>query len=723
MKQVCLVRGAIAVVDVSPPVCGPRDVLVRTAASLISTGTELAVTNGGGGGLIGRAASSPNLVRKVRTKVGEVGVRRTMELVRARASLFVPLGYSASGEVVEVGRHVRHVKVGDHVACAGAGYANHAEINAVPHSLVARMPPGLDFPRAAFTTVGAIAIHGVRRAAPTLGDQVVVVGLGLVGQIAAQLLRLSGCRVLGIDIRRDRIDLARTMGLEEGVDPGDCDPRAAVTAWTRGIGADAVLVCASGRDASLLDQSLDLCRRKGRLVLIGDVPIQMSREKLFRREIDFLISCSYGPGRYDSRYEREGQDYPLPYVRWTEGRNLAEVLRLLGNGHLRVMELVGSRRPVTDAARAYEDLRGRPDRPVAALIDYPRAAPTEVPLVVDLPRVSRRSSSDRDRVVLGVIGAGVFFRSVHLSNLRRHGGFDLKRVVTRAGANAAQLAVRERVPIAGTDPRSVIDDPDIQAVLIATRHDLHARLAIDAVRAGKHVLVEKPLGLTTGECRAVMDAAASSGVLVAVGFNRRFAPLAEAARQTMARVREPHTILYRINAGPLPPDHWLLDPVEGGGRLIGEGVHFFDFVRWLTGEDPLQVTAAALDRGGAAGTDLDNVAVNVAFRDGSLATVLYTSHGHPGLPKERVEIFGGNQVLVIDDFARLERHGGPNRRDQRRWHADKGHAALLANFHQAVTGRAPLGVTAADGYWATWCAEQAQASIAGGTLTQGRDDG
>lgn len=711
MKQVCLVRGTIAVVDVPPPACGARDVLIRTGASLISTGTELSVT-GGGGGLMRRALASPDLVRKVWSKVGEIGVGRTIELVRARESSFVPLGYSAAGEVIAVGHRVRHVKVGDRVACAGAGLANHAEINAVPEPLVARLPPGLDDARASFATVGAIALHGVRRVAPSLGDHVVVIGLGLIGQLAAQLLRLSGCRVLGVDTRADRVDLSRTLGAERGVEAGTVDLRAVVAEWTAGAGADAVLVAASGRDGSILNRALDLCRRKGRLVLVGDVPIRMNREKLYRKEIDFLISCSYGPGRYDSRYERGGQDYPLAYVRWTEGRNLGEVLRLMSTGALRVAELIGSREPIADAPRAYEELR-RPGGPVAAVLEYGEAASAQTMPAVESPRAVAIRSPRRDRVVLGIIGAGMFCRAVHLPNLRRHGGFDIKHVVSRSGTVAQQVATREQVPTAGTDPRRVFDDPDVDAVLIATRHDTHAALAAAAARAGKHVLVEKPLGLTTTECRAVVDAAREASVLVAVGFNRRFAPLARVARDTMARTASPHTILYRINAGPLPADHWLRDPVEGGGRLLGEGVHFLDFVTWLAGEAPGRVHATALDRGARGGADPDNIAVTLAFPGGSIATVVYTSDGHAGLPKERVELFGGETAIVIDDFARLEWHGAARGPRGRRGRTDKGHAALIANFHDAIAGRAALGVTAADGYLATWCAEQALASLAG----------
>jgi predicted dehydrogenase/threonine dehydrogenase-like Zn-dependent dehydrogenase len=710
VKQVCLVRGEIRVLDVPPPACRAAGVLVRTSRSLISTGTELALTGGGGGSLLRRAVARPDLVRRAWEKVGAVGLRRTIDLIRAREQGVVPLGYSAAGEVVEVGADVRRLKVGDRVACGGAGYANHAELNYVPENLAAVVPAGLVDSAAAFGTVVAIALHAVRRLAPTLGEQVVVVGLGLLGQLTVQLLRLSGCRVLGVDPVPGRILLARGAGLEDGVQPDRVDPGEAVAEWTAGVGADAVVVCAAAREATVLNRALDLCRRKGRLVLLGDVPIRLHRERLYRKEVDFLISTSSGPGRYDPRYEEEGHDYPFPYVRWTEGRNLGEALRLMAAGQLRVDGLDARTWAVDDAPRAYTALQAA-DRPIAALLDYgvpasPQAEPASLPGVPRRPVALPKSG----QLVLGIIGAGAFVRAVHLPNLRRHGRFFVKRVIARSGVGVHDLATRAGIPFASTDARHVLEDPEISAVLIATRHDTHAPLVLAAVRAGKHVLVEKPLGLTTTECEEVVRTVAGAAVVVAVGFNRRFAPLAQAAQAALADVRGPRMVLYRVNAGPLAPDHWLRDPREGGGRLLGEGVHFLDFARWLVGADPRTVHAVAVERGGNGGPDPDDVTVSVSFADGSLATVVYASQGHPGLPKERLEVFAGGRALLLDDFRRLDVRG------PRSWHdgrgaGDKGHAALLDHFHHAVSGTAELAVTATDGFWATWCAEEALRSL------------
>jgi predicted dehydrogenase len=523
----------------------------------------------------------------------------------------------------------------------------------------------------------------------------------------AQLLRLAGCRVLGVEPLASRAAQARSCGLEEAVLPDRTDPAAAVAEWTGGIGADAVVFCAAGGGAGLLNRSLDLCRRRGRFVLVGDVPIRIHRARLYQREIDFLISTSSGPGRYDPRYEAQGLDYPLAHVRWTEGRNLAETVRMLATGVLRVLDLVALTRPVDEAPAAYAALRS-PGRPIAALLDYGVPDHPGTPITGVVPRQGRVPGGAP--ITVGLIGAGAFARSVHLPNLRRHGGFVVTRVVTRSGLSAHDVAARFQIPSASTDPADVLTDGTIAAVIIATRHDSHAALALAALGAGKHVLVDKPLGLTTADCAEVVRAAAGARSVLAVGFNRRFAPLARAARAALAEVRAPKTVLYRINAGPLPLDHWLRDAREGGGRLLGEGVHFFDFVRWLVGADPVMLRAAAVDRGAAGGLDLDSVATTVTYGDGSLATVLYAGHGHPGFPKERVEVFAGGQAMVLDDFSRLEVRG-PAGRVRQRSTGDKGHAALLDHFHRAVTGAVQLEVTAVDGFWATWCAEAADRSL------------
>jgi threonine dehydrogenase-like Zn-dependent dehydrogenase len=622
MKQVCFSGGQIAVLDVPVPACEPGGVLIRTSDSLISTGTELSATGGGGReSLLMKAIRNPHLVRKVWEKVGTTGVRQTVDLVRARTQASLALGYSAAGEVVAVGEGVTAFARGDRVACAGAGYANHAEYNFVPAQLASAIPPDLDYASAAFATLGAIALQGVRRLNPTLGEQVVVLGLGLLGQITAQLLKANGCRVFGVDLLSSRADLARALGMEDGLRPGESDPTAGVMDWTGGAGADGVIVCASGGNVNLLNRSFDLCRRKGRVVLVGDVPIRIARDKIYKKELDFFISCSYGPGRYDRGYEERGVDYPLAYVRWTEGRNISEVLRLMARGDLQVRPLIGRTYPAEAAADAYASLQSG-ERPIAVLLDYGLSStPTPATLGRTVRVAAPRPSEGKLR--LGVIGAGAFFRGVHLPAIEKHGGITISALASRTGLSIRDLAAKYNVPRVTTDPEDILQDPDIDAVLIATRHNLHAPLAISAARAGKHVFVEKPMGLTTEECDRVAAAVQENGVLLAVGFNRRFSPHARTMKAVLDRARGPKAVVYRVNAGPLPADHWLHDLREGGGRLIGEGVHFFDFARWVIGADPASVSADAVIT--PSGPDPDNILANVRYTDGSVATIAYVS--------------------------------------------------------------------------------------------------
>jgi predicted dehydrogenase/threonine dehydrogenase-like Zn-dependent dehydrogenase len=709
VKQVCLADGEIRVVDVPAPVAGDRMVLVRTSHSLISTGTELASagTSGGALALVRHALANPELVRKVWDRVGSIGVKQTAELVRSRQHAMLPLGYSASGEVLEAGPGVSHIRAGDRVACAGAGYANHAEVLAVPANLVAVVPHGVSLEDAAFATLGAIGLHGVRRAEPTLGEQFVVLGLGLIGQLVAQFLRVHGARVFGVDLRDERIATAVRQGMEDGVSPAARRLTDAVTEWTCGAGADGVVVCASSGNTALLNEAFDLCRRKGRVVLVGDVPIRIARDRIYRKEIDFRISTSYGPGRYDPAYEEQGRDYPLPYVRWTEGRNLAEVLRLIATGGVSVQALQPAVYPIDEAAVAYERLRA-PVAPLAVLLRYAPPPAVEQQRVVELRARASRGSGD---VVLGVIGAGTFFRAVHLPNLTRHGGFFVKTIATRSGLASREFALRGNIPRAATGADEVLGDPEVEAVLIATRHDQHASLALAAIAAGKHVFVEKPLALTSADAMAVRDAAAAAGVLVAVGFNRRFSPLAIKAREAAQLVRGGRTVVYRVNAGPLPPDHWLLDPQQGGGRIRGEGVHFFDWVRWVIGSEVSRVTASRPGAGQA--LDLHSLTATFEFRDGSVAVVIYSGEGAGASGKERIEIYGGNQTVLLQDFQALDIYAGGSHVSDRRKRVEKGHFEILDNFHKAVRGTAALGVTAEDGLQATWMAERSLAAAAG----------
>ncbi len=704
MLQVALSGGEVRVVEVPEPVVRPGTVRVRTSHSLISAGTESAGIGSGGRreNIVLRAIKNPALVKKVVERVASHGLMSTAELVRTRISTEAPSGYSCAGVVTELGEGITDVQVGDRVACAGAGYANHAAVNVVPRNLVARIPDGVSFEEAAFVTLGAIALQGVRRCEPGLGDRIAVLGLGLLGQITTQMLKAAGAVVIGVDVRQERVARAQGLGLDAGFTIAERDFVAGVIERTGGRGADAVIVTAAGGDPGLLNKAFEACRRKGRVVLVGDVPIRIQRDKIYKKEIDFLISTSYGPGRYDPAYEEKGQDYPFGYVRWTEGRNLEEVLRQVEAGALRVRPLIDATHGVEDASSAYASLVAE-NRPIGILLDYHLEAAAKAP-----PALSYRSSRRAAPVAkpsssfgVGVVGYGGYFRSMLLPLLKAHSGFRLASACARSGLTVRAAVENDAVAKGTTDYRELIADPEVDVVYVATRHDLHYSVARAAVDAGKAVFVEKPMTMTVSDARELADAVARKGTLLTVGFNRRFSPHAARLGELLRPIAAPKTLVYRVNAGALPPEHWLLDPVEGGGRLLGEGVHFFDMLRFLSAAEPVRVHSAA-PRGKAR----DEAVIAIEFADGGIGSLVYTGSGASGMGKERVEVFAGGASFVLDDYRSLTVHGiGKPGLETRT--VEKGQKEQLENFYRALRGEASLGVTAEDGLQATWCAVEA----------------
>ena len=654
MLQVAMSGGEVRVVEVPEPVVRPGTVLVRTSHSLISAGTESASIGSGGRreNLVLKAIRNPALVMKVVDRVASHGLKSTAELVKTRVSTEAPSGYSCAGVVVEVGQGVTDIHVGDRVACAGAGYANHAAVNVVPRNLVARIPDAVSFEEAAFATLGAIALQGVRRAEPGLGDRVAVLGLGLLGQITAQMLHAAGAVVIGVDVRPDRVARAHALGLDQGFTVAERDFVAGVLERTEGRGADAVIVTAAGGDAGLLNKAFEACRRKGRVVLVGDVPIRIQRDKIYKKEIDFLISTSYGPGRYDPAYEEKGHDYPFGYVRWTEGRNLEEVLRQVAAGSLRVKPLVDATHPVESAGEAYASLASE-NRPIGILLDYHLDAAAAAPRAVSYRPIRRAASPPPTGTFgVGVVGYGGYFRSMLLPLLKAHPGFSLASACARSGLTVRAAVENDGFAKGTTDYREVLDDPAVAVVYVATRHDLHYAVARAAVEAGKAVFVEKPMTMTVADARELAGAVERRGTLLTVGFNRRFSPHAARLKELLDPIASTRSLVYRVNAGALPPEHWLLDPVEGGGRLLGEGVHFFDMLRFLAGADPVRVRSVS-----PAGKERDEAIVAIEFGNGSIGTVIYTGGGASGLGKERIEVFAGGASFVLDDYRSLEVHG------------------------------------------------------------------
>ena len=676
MKQVVLRAGAPHVAEVPAPTPERGRVLIANAASVISSGTERAsVSNSmGPSSLPMRAIRNPDLVVKTLMHAKEHGVRETAELVRGAVSDDSLLGYSAAGVVLDTGG-IAEFRVGQRVACAGAGRANHAEVVSVPGNLVARVPDEVSLRDAAFTTIGAIAMQGVRRAEAQLGERVVVVGLGLIGLITVQLLRAAGVRVLGIEPSEQRRALAEGFGAERVIAPDGAT--ADVKAWTESTGADTVIITAASSNDQIINQAAGMLRRKGKLVVVGDVGLGLERGPIYQREADMLISTSYGPGRYDASYEEGGIDYPIAYVRWTENRNMEEFLRLIGAGAVDIGPLVDLELPVDRAGEAYAAIGGE-SPPMAAVLLYPEREQ----LPREVTRISSRRGAASGDVTVALVGPGSFVRSVHLPNLKDDGKVRIKTVVARRSTSATDVVRSLGGGEAATDWRVAVEDPEVDLVVIGTRHDTHAEIAAAALRAGRAVLVEKPLGLTREQIDDV-HAAAHSNDRLAIGFNRPFAPLSQKLRDELGDAGPLH-VVYRVNA-PLPADSWLNDPVTGGGRILGEACHMLDYANWLCGT-PLRVLAAALPARAPLET-VESSSITIEYANGSVATVHYSGEGAGSMPKERIEVMAGGRSWVLDDFVSLTSFGQGEPRVESLRRADKGHAELMKRVLAAVRGR------------------------------------
>jgi predicted dehydrogenase/threonine dehydrogenase-like Zn-dependent dehydrogenase len=677
--------GKLQVEDVPPPLLRPDGLLVGVRRSLISLGTEKAVIALANKGPLGKARERPDLFRKVLNKASQEGYWNTYKVVANLMSSPIPLGYSCAGEVLAVGSAVTGFHVGDRVACAGLGHANHAEIDYVPRNLASRIPDGVAYDDACFVTVGVIALHGARLAEITLGDRVVVLGLGLVGQIAAQLARCSGATVIASDLDPGKIDLARRLGAHHAV-TGDA-LAATVAELTGGLGADVVLVCAATKSDEPMRQAAAVSRLKGRVIIVGDVGMALERRPFFEKELTVLVSRSYGPGRYDPDYELRGRDYPAAYVRWTEGRNMEAFLGLVARGDISLAPLVTHRFPIEEAESAYQIVTGARSEPaVAILLEY-RGDPAPTSRVSLAPPTP---GAARSELRFGVIGAGQFAKGVLLPALAAQPGVRLKAVCTASGFTSRHVGTRYRAEYCTSDPAEVIADPDIDAVVIATRHDQHAALTAAAIRAGKAVFVEKPLALTDDALAEVQAAmAASPNPRLMVGFNRRFAPLAVQCREFFVGVTEPLFISYRVNAGTVPNDSWVNDPSEGGGRILGEVCHFIDTVCFLAGALPSRVTTEEIGRDPRS---RQNVTVTVRLTNGSVGAIHYLTTGDPAVSKEYVEVFGGGRTAQLDNYRRLTTYRDNRRRRHRLFNQAKGHTEEMAAFVSALKTGAPMPI-------------------------------
>jgi threonine dehydrogenase-like Zn-dependent dehydrogenase/predicted dehydrogenase len=687
VKQILqkLGNGETVLVDVPRPAVRDNDVLIATQRSLISVGTERMLLEFGRSSLIGKARKQPEKVKQVLNKARVDGILTTYDSVKSKLAEPVPLGYCNAGIVLEVGKSVTGLKPGDRVVSNGP----HAEIVRVGQNLCAKIPDGVSFDDAAFTVLASIGLQGIRLAAPSLGETVCVIGLGLIGLLTVQLLRSNGCRVVGIDPDAKRCALAASFGAFT-VNARSGDPVKSVLAFTAGLGADAVLITASTVSDQPMQQAAEMSRKRGRIVLVGVTGLNLSRDAFYQKELTFQVSCSYGPGRYDPAYEEQGHDYPAGFVRWTEGRNFEAVLALLAGGAIDLSQLVESRYALKDVVAAYDKLAGSTS--LGILIDYPPFAASRADLMlrtVDLSgEPDAKPATAAGAITLGMIGFGNF-GSRSLAPSFKSAGAALKTVVNSGGAAAAVTARSAGFRQMSTDQGTVFGDSQINIVAVTTRHDTHADFACRSIETGKAAFVEKPLAITREQLGAVVSCwqnALSQGKtpILTVGFNRRFAPMVRGLKEWLDRRSDPASLILTINAGAIPASHWTQHPNVGGGRIIGEAVHFIDLARFLIGHPIVSVRAVSMGKAAAAGSMDDKAHIALKFGDGSTAVINYLANGSAAYSKERIEAFCGGGIGVIDNYRTLKSYSAPGLKAARSWRQDKGHAAFVKAFVDSV---------------------------------------
>jgi predicted dehydrogenase/threonine dehydrogenase-like Zn-dependent dehydrogenase len=699
MKQV-LRKGLkdIVVDEVPDPTVIPHHVLLKPVVSLISAGTETASIHQEG--LIRGVAENPSHIRKVWDAMKIAGPVRTVSEVRAKLQEYAVLGYAGAGVVVERHPTVRDIEIGQRVAYGGEG-TGHAETILAGRNLVAQLPDAVTHEQACFTTLGSIALNAVRISEIGVGDVVAVIGLGLVGQLAAQLARVQGAVVIGTDLRAERTTLAGTLGADHVITGGDVEQQ--VAAITQGRGADCVIVAAAAQSAAPCQLALRLCRDRGRIVVVGAVEMSFPWNDMYLKEVKLFMARAYGPGSYDPSYEKQGRDYPEAYVRWTENRNMQEFLRLLAERRVNVDALVSHRFPLQEADRAYHTIMEPGSTSLAVLLQYPIAPTAKAPPSPQRHSPTRKvvlaSDSNGAGLRVALVGAGNLARWAHLPNLRRSPDARLHAVCSMNGARGKNYALRFGAAYCTTEYEQILADPEIDMVLIVSRNQHHASQALAALNAGKHVFLEKPMALTEDECRALVDAVDSSGKLLTVGFNRRFAPDYVAMKRALAHRQYPVIINCRVNSPGISGSYWMADP-SIGGAILGEACHFVDLFYWLLESEPTSVAAASLPLGRSDPVGENNVAATFTFADGSIANLTYCTVGTKTSGGERVEVFSPGISVVTEDFKWLETRGA-RRSSKRRWWPAKGYAEQLEGFLRAVKSGGKPAVDVVDGTRAT----------------------
>lgn len=648
MKQVIqnFKTGELYVDEVPAPALSKGMVLIENKYSLISAGTERSTVQVAKANLLGKARQRPDLVAQVIQNVRKEGIKATLEKVRTKLDTLKALGYSTSG-VVKASMDDKHLFApGDRVACAGQDYASHAEVICVPQNLVVKIPGTVSDEEASFTTLGAIAMQGVRQADPRLGETIAVIGLGLLGQLTCQLLKANGCKVLGIDISEALVNLSRETGADEAVQRSDAHLMDVVNNFTNGYGFDSVIITAATASNDPIELSAEIARKKGKVIAVGAVKMDVPRDPHFyRKELDLRLSCSYGPGRYDVQYEENGIDYPYAYVRWTEQRNMEAFLQLVAQGKINLKPLITHTFDITEAGAAYDIVTGKVAAPhIGILLRYP-----ENDQKFSYKKVFEQSSAPLNEMATGFIGAGSFAQSYLIPHVKSWGA-DLRTVVTSKGITAQNVGQKFSFGHATSNSSDILNDETIHTVFIATPHNSHAHYVVEALQAGKHVFVEKPLAMNEEQLENIKSVYEKQGKKLMVGFNRRFSPVAATLKQYFSKKTEPLVMNYRVNAGFIPKDHWTQNEHTGGGRIIGEVCHFIDLMQFFTDALPQTVFAQCIHSPNQLTKNDDNIVITIQFTDGSVGSIVYVANGDKALPKERMEIYGSGNTGIINDF-------------------------------------------------------------------------
>ena len=667
--------GELGLFDVPAPICQENGCLVQTTVSLVSAGTEKMLVDFAKKSMLAKAKDRPDLVKQVIDKMKKEGIKNTLEKVFTKLDSPIPLGYSLAGRVLEVGKNVSGLSIGDRVACGGAGYANHAEINYVPKNLMVKIPDGVDDVDASFVTVGAIALQGVRQADPKLGEKVAVMGLGLLGQLTVQLLKANGCKVIGSDVDPDKIELAKKLGADEACHASELIAKA--NEFTGGMGVDAVIIAASTMSNQPIIDAADISRMRGRVVLVGMVGMDVPRNTYYKKELTLKLSMAYGPGRYDPEYEEKGIDYPYDLVRFTEQRNFESFLGLIEEGKVTPKELITHTYDFDDAMRAYDLLEGKiKEKYLGIVLKYKNE------INLDEEKIVQRNQKviTSDTVNVGLIGAGNFTKSVILPNLQKVNGYELVGLCTATGVSAEGSGKKYDFKYITTDSDEIFKNQEINSVFVTTRHNDHASKVLKAIEYGKHCFVEKPLCIYEEELEEI-EKAYDGKTIIQVGFNRRFSPMVKMMKE---KVNGAIAVNYRINAGVIPKDVWIQDRTIGGGRIVGEVCHFIDTCSFLTGSEVVSVYATTVKKDDQSIPDEDNVNIVLNYANGSSATISYYAYGGSSMPKEYIEVFGNGISMQMNDFRELVIYSGSKKERIKKANQDKGFVTEFEAFKEAV---------------------------------------